>query len=67
MELILGALGTPALGDVDGDGRDDPCVFTNGRLVCGLFPEEGGLPVSIVDRAFGRPGDVLLLGDLDAF
>lgn len=66
--LILGmARGTPALGDVDGDGRDDPCVFTESRVVCGLFPKGSRFPASIVDRAFGEPGDVFLLGDLDAF
>lgn len=59
--------GTPALGDMNGDGRDDPCVFTDGRLLCGLFPKGAKLPASIIDRPFGEPGDVLLLGDLDAF
>jgi hypothetical protein len=59
--------GAPALGDIDGDGRDDPCIFTAGRLLCGLFPKGAKLPASIVDRAFGEPGDAFLLGDLDAF
>lgn len=59
--------GTPALGDSDGDGRDDPCVFTEGRLLCGLFPKGARFPASILKKTFGEPGDVLLLGDLDAF
>lgn len=58
---------TPLLGDVDGDGRADPCAFAAGRLVCGLFGEFGSFPVTVIDRAYGSSGSLPLLGDVDAF
>jgi hypothetical protein len=61
--------GVPLLGDVDvdGNGRADACLWSAGRLVCGFFDRQGGVPQSVLDLAFGQPGDVPLLGDLDAF
>jgi hypothetical protein len=52
---------------VNGDGRDEACLWHQGRLECGVFPAEGGLPLDRVERWFGQVGDVPLLGDLDAF
>jgi hypothetical protein len=61
--------GTPLLGDVNGDGRDEACLWHQGRLECGVFSAEGGLPLELIERTSGPwlPGDVPLLGDLDAF
>jgi FG-GAP-like repeat len=63
--LPAGAPGTPLLGDVNGDGRADPCVWNAGRLVCGIFPPGKNRPASIVRQSFGNPGDVPVLGDID--
>jgi hypothetical protein len=57
--------GTPLLGDMDGDGRADPCLYAHGRLVCGLFPITGGKPVRTLEIRFGVEGDVPVLGDVD--
>lgn len=52
----------PLLGDLDGNGKDDPCVFRTGnRFVCDQ--DHDGTPD--LDVSYGRPGDVPLLGDLD--
>jgi len=59
--------GTPLLGDVDGDGRADPCLYDRGRLTCGIFKPGGGKPVRVVTLSFGKAGDLVALGDLDAF
>jgi len=52
---------TGLLGDLDGDGRADPCVYRAGVFRCdtahGLGP-----PIRI---RFGQTGDLPLLGDLD--
>ena len=57
--------GTPLLGDLDGDGRADPCLSAHGRLVCGIFPVTGGNPVRTLEIRFGVEGDVPVLGDVD--
>ena len=44
----------PLLGDLDGDGRDEPYVYRAGRFLC-----------DEVQITYGAPGDVPLLGDLD--
>jgi hypothetical protein len=60
--------GTPLLGDVDGDGRDDPCVFAGNRLYCGVFGPAGGVPTAVIERPYGGTGsDLPVLGDVDAF
>jgi hypothetical protein len=59
--------GTALLGDVDGDGRADPCVYKAGQLACGLFPRGASQPERIVTLTFGVAGDVPLLGNVDAF
>jgi hypothetical protein len=59
--------GTPLLGDVDGNSRADACLWSAGRLICGFFARTGGAPQSVLDLPFGQPGDVPLLGDVDAF
>jgi hypothetical protein len=63
--LPAGAPGTPLLGDVNGDGRADPCVWNAGRLVCGIFPPGKNWPASIVRESFGNAGDIPVLGDID--
>jgi hypothetical protein len=66
----LAAQGATLLGDVNGDGRDEACRFTGDRFVCGVYPATpaaGGAPTSILEIVFGQPGDLPLLGDLDAF
>jgi hypothetical protein len=57
--------GTPLLGDLDGDGRADPCLYGHGRLVCGFFPATGGLPTRTQAWSFGVEGDVPVIGDAD--
>jgi hypothetical protein len=59
--------GTPLLGDVNGDGRDEACLWNAGWLECGVFLGGSRMPVDRIVRRFGLPGDVPLLGDLDAF
>lgn len=56
---------TPLLGDVNGDGRWDPCMYNSGELVCGIFAPAGGLPQSLIRETFGVAGDVAVLGDID--
>lgn len=58
---------TPLFGDVNGDGVDDPCLYAGGKLVCGLFGPTGSRPRELVERSFGAPGDLPVLGDVDAF
>ena len=57
--------GTPLLGDLDGDGRADPCLYAHGRLVCGIFPVTGGKPTRTLEIRFGMEGDIPVLGDVD--
>jgi len=57
--------GTPLLGDLDGDGRDDFCLYGHGRLVCGFFPVTGDLPTRTQEWSFGVEGDVPVIGDVD--
>ena len=54
-------------GDVNGDGRDEACRFTGDRFVCGVYAVSGGVPTDTIEIVFGQPGDIPLLGDLDAF
>ncbi len=63
----LAAAGPTLLGDVDGDRRDDACRYTGSKFICGIFPPRGGAPTGTIELNYGRPGDVPLLGDLDAF
>jgi hypothetical protein len=59
--------GVPLLGDVEGIGRADACLYRGGTLICGRFTPDGRL-LSVLTRVIaGQPGDVPLLGDLDAF
>jgi hypothetical protein len=53
-------LGTPFLGDLDGDRRDDLCVYASGRFRC----DTGHDGAAEVDISFGA-GGIPLLGDLD--
>jgi hypothetical protein len=57
---------TPLLGDDDGDGRDEACLAGGGRLIC-FARDPQGRPSRRLDRSWGEPGDVPLLGDVDAF
>jgi hypothetical protein len=63
---LLGG-GTPLLGDLDGDGRADPCLYAHGRLICGIFPVTGGKPTRTLEESFGVEGDIPVLGDVDGF
>jgi hypothetical protein len=54
--------GEIVLGDVDGDGRKDPCVFAAGRFQCDT--DHRGLPYEVSLR-FGQEGDVPLFEDID--
>ena len=54
--------GTPLLGDVDGDGRDDYCLFRGTRFDCDSGHNYGAAEFT---ATFGQPGDTPLLADLD--
>jgi hypothetical protein len=54
---------TPLLGDVDGDGRDDPCWFGGRSLRCDL--DHAGRPAELAVRLGGRTAGVPVLADLD--
>jgi len=54
--------GTPLLGDVDGDGRDDYCLFRGTRFDCDSGHDYGAAEFTDL---FGQPGDTPLLGDVD--
>jgi hypothetical protein len=54
--------GTPLLGDVDGDGRDDYCLFRGTRFDCDSGHDYGAAEFTAL---FGQAGDTPLLGDLD--
>lgn len=49
-------------GDADGDGRKDPCVFSNGIFRCDT--DKRGEPFEAEVR-FGREGDAPFFGDVD--
>jgi hypothetical protein len=63
----LHAEGPTLFGDVNGDGRDEACRFTGDRFVCGVYPAKGGVPLQTIEIIFGQPGDIPVLGELDAF
>jgi hypothetical protein len=46
---------------VDGDGRDDPCVYRAGRFLCDT--RHAGSPATVLNFG-GGPGATPLLGDL---
>jgi hypothetical protein len=50
------------LGDVDGDGRADLCLFHDGTFSCDLA-HHGGAPDLVIH--FGKAGDIPVLGDFD--
>jgi hypothetical protein len=50
------------LGDFDGDGRDDPCVFRQGMLLCDTA-HDGGAAEGIL--SLGSSSDSVVLGNLD--
>jgi hypothetical protein len=50
------------LGDIDGDGRADPCVFRSGTFLCDTGHDSGTTGVAV---AFGQDGDVPFLADVD--
>jgi hypothetical protein len=54
--------GTPLLGDVDADGRDDYCLFRGTRFDCDSGHDYRAAETVIT---FGQPGDTPLLGDVD--
>ncbi len=51
----------PLLGDLDGDGRDDPCVYRAGRFLCDVS-HTGSLATAL--SFGGGPGAIPLFGDL---
>jgi hypothetical protein len=52
----------PLLGDYDGDGRDDPCVFRQGTLLCDTAHNGGAAEGTL---SLGDAGDRVVLGNLD--
>jgi hypothetical protein len=52
----------PLLGDFDGDGRADPCVYRAGRRRCDTA-HDGGVAEGVL--TFGDGVGVPLLGNLD--
>jgi hypothetical protein len=57
------AAGVPLLGDIDGDGREDACDYTNATFRCDTDHEGGGAEVRI---GFSTGGIATpLLGDVD--
>lgn len=56
-----------ALGDVDGDGRADACVFRNGRFLCDTAHNGGAAELTLDLRSVlaGFDGGTPLLGDVD--
>ncbi|HEV2854283.1 MAG TPA: VCBS repeat-containing protein [Thermoanaerobaculia bacterium] len=54
--------GIPLLGDVDGDGRDDYCLFRGTRFDCDSGHDYGAAELTAI---FGQPGDMPLLADVD--
>lgn len=50
------------LGDIDGDGRADPCVFRTGVFLCDTNHDYGTTGVVV---PFGQAGDIPFLGDVD--
>ena len=54
--------GTPLLGDVDADGRDDYCLFRGTRFDCDSGHNYRTAETVIT---FGQAGDTPLLGDVD--
>jgi hypothetical protein len=50
------------LGDIDGDGRADPCVFRNGVFLCDTEHDSGTTGVTV---GFGQAGDLPFLADVD--
>jgi hypothetical protein len=52
----------PLLGDVDGDGRDDFCLYRTGRFLCDTAHNSGAAETQFI---FGAPGDIPLLGDVN--
>ncbi|HTG36388.1 MAG TPA: hypothetical protein VLB76_26000 [Thermoanaerobaculia bacterium] len=50
------------LGDIDGDGRSDPCVFRSGVFLCDTEHDSGTTGVTV---GFGQAGDLPFLADVD--
>ena len=45
----------PLLGDLDGDGRDDPCVFRSRSLLCDTAHDGGAPEVTLTFTLAGMP------------
>lgn len=52
----------PLLGDLDGDGDDDPCVRRGRTFLCDTAHDSGEAEVRIL---FGLAADLPVLGDVD--
>jgi hypothetical protein len=64
LSFQLQAGDVPLLGDLDGNGQDDPCRFRAGRFVCDVAHD--GRPLAFQPAFdFGAAGDLPLLGDLN--
>ena len=65
LDLAFGQAGDqPLLGDLDGDGRDDPCVLRAGHLLCDTAHDGGAAETDLLLAT--QPGDRPLLANLDA-
>lgn len=62
--VLGGPLDTPLFGDVDGDGRDDPCIFRAGQFLCDT-DHTGGAEVDLAFQAFQPDSGLPLLGDIN--
>jgi hypothetical protein len=53
---------TPLLGDLEGEGRDEPCVYRSGWFLCDTAGDGGAAELLV---QFGAGDEVPLLGNLE--
>src|SRR5215203_5686064 len=63
LDIAFGQPGdAPLLGDIDGEGRADPCVRRGAQILCDTAHNGGTAEVVVT---FGAAGSPVLLGDVD--